>query len=76
MDDDISVSVPITTWDVLKKKLREQFLLCNDDWLARESLRKLKQEHMQITMQASLSARLGAAWFDDADARLQQGSAT
>lgn len=52
MDDDISVSVPITTWDVLKKKLREQFLLCNDDWLARVSLRKLKKEHVQIAMWA------------------------
>ncbi|KAL0313602.1 UNVERIFIED_CONTAM: hypothetical protein Sradi_5759500 [Sesamum radiatum] len=32
----------IETWDVLKKELKDQFLLCNTSWLAKESLRKLK----------------------------------
>ena len=33
----------ISTWETLKRELKEQFLLTNAAWLARESLRRLKQ---------------------------------
>ncbi|KAK4407768.1 hypothetical protein Sango_0357800 [Sesamum angolense] len=32
----------IETWEVLKKELKDQFLLCNTSWIARESLQNLK----------------------------------
>ncbi|KAL2227437.1 UNVERIFIED_CONTAM: hypothetical protein Sindi_2102400 [Sesamum indicum] len=32
----------IETWEVLKKELKEQFLLCNISWVARESLWNLR----------------------------------
>jgi hypothetical protein len=41
-EDDDSSRPKITTWDDLRKKLREQFLLCNVAWVARDSLNKLK----------------------------------
>ncbi|KAK3218184.1 hypothetical protein Dsin_012154 [Dipteronia sinensis] len=42
--DDLSAGRPkIDTWEVLKKELKDQFLPCNTSWLARESLKKLKQ---------------------------------
>lgn len=34
----------IDTWDQLKQELKEQFLLNNTSWLAREDLKKLKQD--------------------------------
>lgn len=44
VDDNITIGRVLTiTWDVLKKELREQFLSCSVSWLARESLKKLKQ---------------------------------
>ncbi|KAL0336592.1 UNVERIFIED_CONTAM: hypothetical protein Sradi_4871100 [Sesamum radiatum] len=44
LSDDTSANRDkIETWDVLKKELKDQFLPCNTSWLARESLRKLKQ---------------------------------
>ncbi|KAK2658693.1 hypothetical protein Ddye_005226 [Dipteronia dyeriana] len=33
----------IEIWDVMKKELNDQFIPCNMSWLARESLKKLKQ---------------------------------
>ncbi|KAL0403933.1 UNVERIFIED_CONTAM: hypothetical protein Sradi_2034100 [Sesamum radiatum] len=30
------------TWEVLKKKMKDQFLPCNTSWVARESLRNLR----------------------------------
>ncbi|KAL0393058.1 UNVERIFIED_CONTAM: hypothetical protein Sradi_2528600 [Sesamum radiatum] len=43
LSDDASANRDkIETWDVLKKKLKDQFLPCNTSWLARESLWKLK----------------------------------
>ena len=43
-DGDASVDRPvITTFEALKKELKEQFLPLNASWLARESLRNLKQ---------------------------------
>ena len=33
----------ISTWETLKRELKEQFLPTNAAWLARESLRRLKQ---------------------------------
>ena len=33
----------ISTWEILKRELKEQFLPTNAAWLARESLRRLKQ---------------------------------
>ncbi|KAL5775969.1 hypothetical protein ACOSP7_013526 [Xanthoceras sorbifolium] len=42
--DDLSAGRPrIETWEMLKKELKDQFLPCNTSWLARESLKKLKQ---------------------------------
>ncbi|KAI9168920.1 hypothetical protein LWI28_003980 [Acer negundo] len=44
LTNDLSVGRPkIETWKVLKKELKDQFLPCNTSWLARESLKKLKQ---------------------------------
>ncbi|RWR78879.1 hypothetical protein CKAN_00743200 [Cinnamomum micranthum f. kanehirae] len=44
VDDNLSAGrTPITTWESLMKELKEQFLLCNVAWVARENLRKLKQ---------------------------------
>lgn len=43
LSDDASVNRDkISTWDSLKKELKDQFLPCNTSWLAREALRKLK----------------------------------
>lgn len=43
-DGDASVDRPaITTFEALKKELKEQFLPLNASWLARESLRNLRQ---------------------------------
>ncbi|CAA0819377.1 Unknown protein, partial [Striga hermonthica] len=43
--DDVSANREgIKTWDVMKRELRDQFLPCNTDWVAREALRNLKQE--------------------------------
>lgn len=33
----------IETWEVLKQELKDQFLPCNIAWLARDSLKKLRQ---------------------------------
>ena len=33
----------ISTWETLKREIKEQFLLTNANGLARESLRRLKQ---------------------------------
>ncbi|XP_038979221.1 uncharacterized protein LOC120109561 [Phoenix dactylifera] len=42
--DDLNAGRPrIDTWEALKKELREQFLPCNTSWLARDSLKKLRQ---------------------------------
>jgi hypothetical protein len=43
--DDLNVWRPkIETWDCLKQELKEQFLPNNMSWLAREDLKKLKQD--------------------------------
>ena len=43
--DDLSVGHPkIETWDHLKQVLKEQFLLNNTSWIAREELKRLKHE--------------------------------
>jgi hypothetical protein len=36
----------IETWDCLKQELKEQFLTNNTSWLAREDLKKLKQDKL------------------------------
>jgi hypothetical protein len=36
----------IETWDRLKQELKEQFLPNNMSWLAREDLKKLKQDKL------------------------------
>ena len=42
--DDVAVDRPrIGTWETLKKELQDQFLPTNTTWMAKESLRKLKQ---------------------------------
>ena len=41
--DDESGRPQISTWETLKRELKEQFLPTNAAWLARESLRRLKQ---------------------------------
>ncbi|PIN25087.1 hypothetical protein CDL12_02170 [Handroanthus impetiginosus] len=41
-DDASANREPISSWDVLKQELKEQFLPSNTSWLAREALRKLK----------------------------------
>ena len=33
----------ITTWEILKKKIKEQVLPSNSSWMAQESLKHLKQ---------------------------------
>ena len=33
----------IQTWEMLKRELKEQFLLGNTSWVARESLKRLRQ---------------------------------
>ncbi|XP_061956833.1 uncharacterized protein LOC133678522 [Populus nigra] len=43
--DDLNAGRPkIETWDRLKQELKEQFLSNNTSWLAREDLKKLKQD--------------------------------
>nr|TKR74271.1 hypothetical protein D5086_0000296720 [Populus alba] len=43
--DDLSAGHPkIETWERLKKELKEQFLPNNTSWLARDDLKKLKQD--------------------------------
>lgn len=43
MGDDAESGRPeITTWETLKRELKEQFLPSNSTWLARESLKRLK----------------------------------
>jgi hypothetical protein len=43
--DDLNAGRPkIDTWDRLKQELKEQFLPNNTSWLAREDLKKLKQD--------------------------------
>jgi len=43
--DDLNAGRPkIETWDCLKQELKEQFLSNNTSWLAREDLKKLKQD--------------------------------
>ena len=32
----------ISTWDTLKKEMKEQFLPCNTSWVARDALKRLK----------------------------------
>ena len=41
-DDKESGRTQITTWEILKKEIKEQFLLSNASWMARESLNSLK----------------------------------
>jgi hypothetical protein len=41
-EDDDSGRPKITTWEALRKELRDQFLPCNTTWVARDSLKKLK----------------------------------
>ena len=44
MGDDTKSGRPqITTWETLKKELKEQFLPSNSTWLARKSLKRLRQ---------------------------------
>ncbi|KAL0373619.1 UNVERIFIED_CONTAM: hypothetical protein Sradi_3277600 [Sesamum radiatum] len=42
LDDASTNREKIETWEVLNKKLKDQFLFCNTSWVARESLRKLR----------------------------------
>ena len=43
MKDDAKSRRPqITTWETLKKKLKDQFLSTNTAWVARESLKRLR----------------------------------
>ena len=42
-DDTESGRPKITTWETLKKELKEQFLPSNSTWLARKSLKRLRQ---------------------------------
>jgi hypothetical protein len=43
--EDLNAGRPkIETWDRLKQELKEQFLPNNTSWLAREDLKKLKQD--------------------------------
>nr|TKS14806.1 hypothetical protein D5086_0000039750 [Populus alba] len=45
--DDLSARCPkIETWERLKKELKEQFLPNNTSWLARDDLKKLKQDKL------------------------------
>lgn len=45
--DELSAGhTPISTWESLKKELKEQLLPCNVAWVARESLKKLKQTRL------------------------------
>ena len=42
--DDATAGRPkIERWEILKKELKDQFLPTNTSWMARESLKKLKQ---------------------------------
>jgi adenine C2-methylase RlmN of 23S rRNA A2503 and tRNA A37 len=41
-EDDDSGRPKITTWEALRKELRDQFLPCNTAWVAKDSLKKLK----------------------------------
>ena len=42
--DDVVVGRPkIKSWEILKKELKDKFLPMNTAWMARESLKKLKQ---------------------------------
>jgi hypothetical protein len=41
-EDDDSGRPKITTWEDLRKELRDQFLPCNTTWVARDFLKKLK----------------------------------
>ena len=42
--DDAAADRPkIKRWEILKKELKDQFLPINSAWMARESLKKLKQ---------------------------------
>ncbi|CAL5371561.1 unnamed protein product [Camellia sinensis] len=34
--------IEISTWDTLKKEMKEQFLPCNTSWVARDALKRLK----------------------------------
>ena len=43
-DDVVAAGRPkIHRWEILKKELKDQFYLTNTVWMARESLKKLKQ---------------------------------
>ena len=42
-DDKESGRPQITTWETLKKEIKDQFLPSNVSWMARESLKRLKQ---------------------------------
>ena len=42
-DDKESGRPQITTWETLKKEIKDQFLPSNASWMARESLKRLKQ---------------------------------
>lgn len=44
MSDDASTGRPrIDSWERLKKEMKDQFLPCNASWVARDSLKRLKQ---------------------------------
>ena len=44
MSDDAAAGRPkIERWEILKNELKDQFLPINTAWMARESLKKLKQ---------------------------------
>ena len=44
MEDDKESGRPqITTWETLKKEIKDQFLPSNASWMARKSLKRLKQ---------------------------------
>ena len=43
MEDDAESGMPqITTWETLKKELKDQFLSTNTMWVAREALKRLR----------------------------------
>ena len=42
-DDAVAGRPKIERWEILKKELKDLFLLTNTTWMARESLKKLKQ---------------------------------
>ena len=42
-DDRDSSRAQITTWETLKKEIKDQFLPGNASWMAQESLKRLKQ---------------------------------